>query len=232
MDVFHEISKFALDHFDFRLDVIASYGKFFLLGALYTVVISLIGIVLCTILGLIVSLGKMFTPKGINFIFVWWIDFFRGTPLLVQIFIVHFGVMHYFMNSVNPVYSAVVALALNHSAYIAEIFRAGIQSIDKGQTEAARSLGMTQAQSMRLIILPQAFKVIIPALGNEFIALLKDSSLAAVIAAPELLYWAKIASAQYAVVWEPYLSVAVLYLVLTMTLSKVVDFIERRLQTE
>src|SRR6185312_603109 len=127
------------------------------------------------------------------FPFVWYINIFRGTPFLVQIMIIHFGVVPMFMTPANPIVSAIIALSLNSAAYIAEIFRAGIQSIDKGQMEAARSLGMSHVQAMKLVILPQAVKRMIPPLGNEFIVLLKETSLAAIIAAPELMYWGRVA---------------------------------------
>ena len=158
--------------------------------------------------------------------------FFRGTPLFVQILIIHFGVMPIFMKPVNPIISAIVALSLNSAAYIAEIFRAGIQSIDKGQMEAARSLGMSHVQAMKKVILPQAFKRMIPPLGNEFIVLLKESSLAAIIAAPELLYWGRAAQGAYMRVWEPYLTVAVIYLILTLSLTYLIQYLERRFAKE
>lgn len=108
---------------------------------------------------------------------------------MVQILLIHFAVVPAILGSTNAIVAAILALSLNSAAYVAEIFRAGIQSIDKGQMEAARSLGMTHVQAMRYVILPQAIKRMIPPLGNEFIVLIKDSSLAALIAAPELMYW-------------------------------------------
>lgn len=182
---------------DFRVDIIIDYLPFLFQGLLLTIGLSIGGILLGSVLGFFIALGKMSKIKWVSFPFIWYINFFRGTPLLVQLFLIHFGIMPLFMSPVSTVASALVALSLNSAAYIAEIFRAGIQSIDKGQEEAARSLGMSHTLSMRYIIFPQAFKRMIPPLGNEFIVLLKDSSLAAIIAAPELMYWGRAASGQY-----------------------------------
>ncbi|KAB7705499.1 ABC transporter permease subunit [Bacillus aerolatus] len=217
---------------DFRTDIIVDYMPFFIKGTLLTLGLSLAGIFIGLILGLIIGLGKMSTNAWIRFPFVWYVNIFRGTPLLVQILLIHFGVVPLFMSPSNPIVSAIIALSLNAAAYIAEIFRAGIQSIDKGQMEAARSLGMSHIQAMKLVILPQAVKRMIPPLGNEFIVLLKDSSLAAIIAAPELMYWGRAAQGQYIRVWEPYITVAVIYLMLTLSLTYLMNYIERRMKTE
>ncbi|MGX1901273.1 amino acid ABC transporter permease [Thermolongibacillus altinsuensis] len=216
---------------NFRFDIIAEYAPFFFKGVLWTIGLSLIGIIFGTILGLVIGLGKMSKNRMLRLPFEWYVHFFRGTPLFVQILLIHFGFMPLFVSQPNPIVSGAISLSLNAAAYIAEIFRAGIQSIDRGQMEAARSLGMTHVQAMRYVILPQAVKRMIPPLGNEFIVLIKDSSLAAVIAAPELMYWGRALQGQYYRVWEPYLTVALIYLILTLTLNKVLHHVERRYQT-
>ncbi|EMT46095.1 MULTISPECIES: amino acid ABC transporter permease [Anoxybacillus] len=213
---------------DFRFDIVVEYAPFFLKGVLWTIGLSLVGIVFGTMLGLVIGLGKMVQNRFIRLPFDWYVHFFRGTPLFVQILLIHFGVMPMFTAQPNPLVSGAISLSLNAAAYIAEIFRAGIQSIDRGQMEAARSLGMTHVQAMRYIILPQAIKRMIPPLGNEFIVLIKDSSLAAIIAAPELMYWGRAMQGQYYRVWEPYLTVALIYLILTLSLSKLLHRLERR----
>jgi glutamine transport system permease protein len=215
---------------NFRFDIIAEYAPFFFKGVLLTIGLSLIGIIFGTILGLAIGLGKMANNRVVRFPFEWYVHFFRGTPLFVQILLIHFGVMPLIVDQPNPIVSGAISLALNAAAYIAEIFRAGIQSIDRGQMEAARSLGMTHVQAMRYVILPQAVKRMIPPLGNEFIVLIKDSSLAAVIAAPELMYWGRAVQGQYYRVWEPYLTVALIYLILTLSLNKLLHHVERRYQ--
>ncbi|MDF2903783.1 MAG: glutamine transporter permease [Bacillus sp. (in: firmicutes)] len=217
---------------DFRTDIIVEYAPFFFKGTLLTIGFSLAGIFIGTVLGLIIGLGKMMKNKILAFPFNLYITFFRGTPLFVQILLIHFGVVPIFTGETNAVVAAILALSLNSAAYISEIFRAGIQSIDNGQMEAARSLGMTHVQAMRYVILPQAIKRMIPPLGNEFVTLIKESSLAAVIAAPELMYWGRAMAGQYYRVWEPYLMAALIYLVLTLSLSFLLNRVERRLNTE
>jgi polar amino acid transport system permease protein len=217
---------------DFRWDLIAEYGPFFLKGTLLTIGLSIAGIVIGTILGLLIGLGKLMKNKLLALPFNWYINFFRGTPLMVQILLIHFAVIPPFLGTTNAIAAAIVALSLNSAAYISEIFRAGIQSIDRGQMEAARSLGMTHVQAMKYVVLPQAFKRMIPPLGNEFIVLIKDSSLAALIAAPELMYWGRAMQGQYYRAAEPYLTAAVIYLVLTLSLSFLLTRLERRMATE
>jgi glutamine transport system permease protein len=217
---------------NFRFDIIAEYAPFLLQGTLLTIGLSIAGILIGTVLGLFIGLGKMVQNKLLAFPFTLYITFFRGTPLFVQILLVHFGVVPMITGETNAIYAAIIALSLNSAAYIAEIFRAGIESIDKGQMEAARSLGMNHVQAMGHVILPQAFKRMIPPLGNEFIVLIKESSLAAVITAPEIMYWGRAMAGQYYKVWEPYLTAAVIYLILTISLSFLLNRLERRLKTE
>lgn len=217
---------------DFRWDIIAEYGPFFVKGTLLTIGLSLVSIVIGTIFGLLIGLGKMMQNKFLAMPFSWYITFFRGTPMMVQILLIHFAVVPTLLGQTNGILAAIITLSFNSAAYIAEIFRAGIQSIDKGQMEAARSLGMNHVQAMTNVILPQAFKRMIPPLGNEFVVLIKESSLASLIAAPELMYWGRAMQGQYYRVWEPYLTAAAIYLVLTLTLSFLLNRLERRLATE
>lgn len=214
---------------DIRLDIIVEYGQFFFKGTLLTIALSLIAVFLGTIFGLIIGLGKMLKNKWLSFPFVCYVTFFRGTPLLVQVLVVHFGVVPAILGKSNGIVAAIIALSLNAGAYIAETFRAGIQSIDRGQMEASRSLGMNHFQAMRYIILPQAVTRILPPLGNEFVSLIKDSSLASTIATPEIMYWASAMNAQYYRVWEPYLTSACIYLLLTLSMGHLVSRLERSL---
>lgn len=214
---------------DIRLDIIIEYGKFFFKGTLLTITLSVIAVFLGTVIGLIVGLGKMLKNKWLSFPFSLYVTVLRGTPLLVQVLVVHFGVVPAIFGKSNGIVSAILALSLNAGAYIAETFRAGIQSIDKGQIEASRSLGMNHFKAMRYIILPQAVTRILPPLGNEFISLIKDSSLASTIATPEIMYWANAMNAQYFRVWEPYLTSALIYLLLTLSMGHVVNCLERSL---
>lgn len=213
---------------DFRFDIIVHYLPVLLRGTLFTIGVSIVSILFGSILGLGIGFGKM-APKAIyRWPFHCYINFFRGTPLYVQILIVHFGVIPAFYGTTNVLLTSFVALSLNSAAYSAEIFRAGIQSIDSGQREAALSLGMTKWQAMRFIILPQAIKRMVPAFGNEFIVLVKDSSLLALIAAPEIMFWSNTMKGQYFRIWEPYLTAALIYFILTYSLSKLLNYIERK----
>ncbi|WP_442604317.1 amino acid ABC transporter permease [Paenibacillus sp. KN14-4R] len=213
---------------DFRFEIIVDYIPLLLKGTLFTIGISLVAILLGSILGLGITFGQLSRIWILRLPMHAYIHFFRGTPLYVQILIVHFGLVPFFIGSTNPIVAAITALTLNCAAYTAEIYRAGIQSIDKGQVEAAHSLGLSHFQTMRFIILPQAIRRMIPAFCNEFIVLIKDSSLVAVIAAPEIMYWSNAMRGQYYRVWEPYLTAAFIYLILTYSLNKVLVYIERK----
>jgi len=202
-------------------------------AALLTLELTAGAVAIGVIIGLFMALGRLSKKKVVRAAAIAYIDFFRGTPLLVQIFLVYFLVpklLHWDTLPDNYQYFAgVLAMGLNSGAYIAEIFRAGIQSIDRGQSEAARSLGMTHNQSMRYVILPQAFKRVIPPLGNEFIALLKDSSLLSIIAIQELFYSGKIIAGRTFQPIPMYIAVALYYLVMTQLIAQWVSYMERRL---
>ncbi|WP_211750320.1 amino acid ABC transporter permease [Paenibacillus sp. Marseille-Q4541] len=214
---------------DFRFDIVIEYLPLILEGTLLTIGLSIISILLGAMLGFVVSLGKMSSKLYLQWPASLYINFFRGTPFFVQILIIHFGFVPLILGESNGLIAGVLAMTLNSAAYTAEIYRAGIQSIDKGQSEAAYSLGMTKFQAMRHIVIPQAIRRMIPAFGNEFIVLVKDSSLLAVISVQEIMYYSQMMSGQYYAVWEPYLTAALLYFVLTYVLSKLLYYLERRL---
>ena len=157
-----------------------------------------------------------------------YVDCIRGTPLLVQIFIVYFALPVVVGFRIDKFAAAVMACSINSGAYVAEICRAGIQSIDKGQMEAGRSLGLTWWETMRFIILPQAFKRIIPPLGNEFIAMLKDSSLVSVIGFEELTRKGQLIIARTYASLEIWLCVALMYLVMVLLVARGVAYLEKR----
>lgn len=221
--------------------VVWEYRELFIRGIQNTILLSIVAILAGTFLGLFLGLGKMSRYRVLSVPCSVYIELFRGTPMLVQIFIIHFAAIPGIWKAAFPdadipsaIVSGFVALSLNAAAYIAEIFRAGVQSIDPGQMEAARSLGMTHAMAMRLIVLPQAFARMLPALGNEFITLLKDSSLVAFIAVNELAYAGhNVAKNNPGDRWESYLFMAGVYLVLTLVLSRVVvRGLEKRYSTQ
>ncbi|MFF5995247.1 amino acid ABC transporter permease [Lysinibacillus sp. KU-BSD001] len=223
-----------MELFDFfRWDIIWNYRELYLKGIWATILLTLSGYVGGVFLGLFLGLGQMSKNKLIYWPCKIYVDIFRGTPMLVQLLLIHLAVIPtIFGHAMSWWVSGIVGLVLNSAAYNAEIFRAGIQSIDKGQMEAARSLGLTHTQAMRKVILPQAFRRMIPPLGNEFIALLKDSSLVTVIAGAEILYVSKVVAGTYQRFWEPYLFAAFLYLVLTYAVTKLIAFVEKRVSIE
>lgn len=218
-----------MDFPEIRFDMIWNYRELFIRGLWVTLALTLVGYLGGIVLGLFVGMGKLSKKKLIYYPCKLFVDFFRGTPLLVQILLIHLAIIPaMFGHSLGYFVSGSIALILNSAAYNAEIIRAGIQSIEKGQMEAARSLGMTNNMSMRHIILPQALRRMIPPLGNELIALLKDSSLVTVIAANDLLYAGKVVAGAYARFWEPYITIAILYLCLTYIFGKIITYVENR----
>ncbi|HEX3032988.1 MAG TPA: amino acid ABC transporter permease [Bacillota bacterium] len=207
------------------------YIPLLLKGAAITVEVTAAAVFFGSILGLLTSLARMSAKRWLRVPASAYIEFFRGTPLLVQIMIIYFGIPQLTHWSVNEWVAAVVSCSLNSGAYIAEIFRAGVQSIDKGQMEAARSLGMGHFQAMRFVILPQAFKRVIPPLGNEFIAMLKDTSLLSVIGTAELMRRGQLIVAVNYQSFPIYITVALMYLVMTYGISLWVGYMERKLKT-
>ncbi len=213
---------------EFDWSVIFDNTSLLMKGLVLTLQLTIVAVTVGTIIGLLFSLLRISRFKPLSWLAKGYVDFLRGTPLLVQIFLIHMGVPQLLGIKFDPIISGIIALSLNSGAYIAEIFRGGIQSIDKGQMEAARSLGMTYGQAMRYIILPQAFKRSIPPLGNEFIAMLKDSSLVSVIALQELMMVGRIIAGRTFKPFETWIGVAILYLIMTMTISQIVSYLERR----
>ena len=203
-----------------------------LTGAAVTVQITALSVLLGIIIGLFVGIARISTYRIIHLIAAVYVDFLRGTPLLVQIFLVYFALPVVTGQRIDPFIAAIAACSINSSAYVAEIFRAGIQSIDAGQMEAGRSLGMSWMQTMRYIIVPQAARRVIPPLGNEFIALLKDSSLVSVIGFEELTRRGQLIIARTYASLEIWLCVAIIYLIMTVSISRLVSWLERRYQID
>lgn len=208
---------------------LSDYGNYFIEGTINTLIIALISVLAGTVIGIILALMKLGKSKVLKIIASVYIEIFRGTPMLVQLYIIYFAIPYAFQFKLTPMAAGIITLSINSGAYVAEIIRAGINSIDKGQMEAARSLGMSHWMAMRLIIMPQAVKNILPALGNEFITIIKESSIASIIGVNEIMYKADTIKGNLARVFEPLLIAAVIYFVLTFTLSKIVSYFERRM---
>ena len=213
---------------NFNFDLIATSFPLLLLGAGITIKITAMSVALGIFIGLFVGIARICRVRPLRWIAAVYVDFFRGTPLLVQIFLFYFAVPVITGQRIDPYVAAVGSCGINSGAYIAEIVRAGIQSIDDGQMEAGRSLGMTWTQTMRYIIVPQAMKRVIPPLGNEFIALLKDSSLVSVIGFEELTRRGQLIIAKTYASLEIWFIVAIIYLIMTLTISRLVAFLEKR----
>ena len=215
-----------------NVDLMINSLPLLIAGAGITIQITAISVGLGLIIGMFVGIARISNVRLLRVLSAIYIDFLRGTPLLVQIFLIYFALPVILGQRVDPFLAAITACGINSGAYIAEIFRAGIQAIDEGQMEAGRSLGMTWVQTMRYIIVPQAFKNIVPPLGNEFIALLKDSSLVSVIGFEELTRRGQLIIARTYGSLEIWISVAIIYLVMTLTISRLVAYLEKRLDTK
>ncbi len=220
----------------FSFGFLENYFPKYLTGVGLTLVISLITVCIGTILGAILFLMKdsnisIWRIKPLKVIAGIYVEVIRGTPILLQILMVYSGTKLIFNIDVDALTAAIVAIALNSAAYVAEIIRAGIEGVDKGQAEAARSLGMSKAMTMRLIIFPQAIKNILPAIGNEFVAVIKESSMASVLGVGELTFSAKIVQGATYLSLEPLMVAAVFYFILTFSLGRLMNYLERRMKT-
>ena len=196
-------------------------------GVLRTLEVTILSIFFSFFVGLITGLGRISRIAIINRIATVYVEIIRGIPLLVQIFYIYYALGRFIR--VPDIVAAVIAMTVCYGAYLGEIFRAGIQSIHKGQMEAAIALGLTRGQAMMRIILPQTVKVVLPPLGNEFIALLKDSSLVSILAVSDLLRRGREYASKTFYYFEAFTIVALVYLVMTLFFSRMVGVMEERL---
>ena len=208
---------------------LSKYYMFFINGAKTTVFLSLFTVLLGVVFGTLLALMRLSKSKILKFISSSYIEIVRGTPLLLQLYIVYYGLPVIGVELPSFI-AGIVSLSLNSAAYVAEIVRAGIQAVDKGQMEAARSLGMSHSMAMKHIIVPQAIKNILPALGNEFIVVIKESSIVSIIGIKDLMYNADTVKGNTFQPFEPLIAAAVIYFILTFTLSKLLGVAERRMK--
>lgn len=200
----------------------------YLSGMGVTLLLSLCAVVLGVVFGLVLVLMRMSKTKPLRWFAVTYIEIFRGTPLLVQLFIIYFGLSEFGLD-LSKFTSGVIAVGLNSAAYLAEIFRAGIQGVDKGQVEASRSLGMSHAATLRYVVLPQALRSVLPAIGNEFVTMIKETSIVNFIGIADLMFQTeKVRSITYTAM-GPLLGAAVCYFIMTFTLSKLIGRLERKM---
>ncbi len=214
------ISAVILFRPDPYLDIVRFIGD----GLVVTFQITIVSMLFALILGLVAGLGRTSRSNFINTLASLYVEVIRGIPLLVQLFWIYYALSRFVR--LGPNASAVLGLSVCYGAYIGETFRAGIQSIPKGQMEAARALGLTQGQAMRHIIIPQAVRIVLPPVGNEFIAMLKDSSLVSVLAISDMLRRAREYASRTFAYFESYTLVALVYLLVTLIFSRVVYYIE------
>ena len=208
------------------LELIEKSLPFLLQGALITIEITMLSVGIGFFIGLFTGIARISRVRLLRITATIYADGIRGTPLLIQIFLIYFALPVVLGMHINPFVAAVTACGINSGAYVSEIFRAGIQSIDIGQMEAGRSLGLTWWQTMYYILLPQAFRNILPPLGNEFITMLKDSSLVSVIGFEELTRRGQLVIAQTYASFEIWMTVAVLYLIMTLVIARIISYME------
>ena len=215
--------------------IITNYGGLLLAAMGQTLLLALCGLFFACIIGLVFGMMSVLKSKVCRAIAQIFVDIVRGVPMIVLAFFVFFGVPYFFKNvlgnniTLSALTAGTICLALNCGAYMAEIIRAGIQSVDKGQMEAARSLGLTYWKSMRKVVLPQAIRTMIPSIINQFIITLKDTSILSVIGFPELVNSAKNVVAITFKSFETWLIVGIMYLIIITALSKLAKVLERRL---
>lgn len=219
------------------------YWSFYLIGAKNTVLLALIAVVIGAALGLLLAICRISKSRILRFVSTAYVEFVRGTPLLVQLFIIYYGLQAVGIRfpdipvitaildiNFSDFMSGVITMGLNSGAYVCEIFRSGIQSVDKGQMEAGRSLGLSYGQTLQKIIVPQAIRNVLPALGNEFVVVIKESSIVSIIGIADLMYKANTVRGNTFQPFEPLLVAALVYFLLTFTLSKLLAYIEKRMR--
>lgn len=223
----------------FNFSFLPKYAFYFIQGVEYTLMLSVTAVLLAVIPALVLALMRLSKNRFIRGLSGAYIAVFRSTPLLVQLFILYYGLFYaisvpaYFLFgfiNLKIFVPGVVALALNSSAYVAEIFRAGILAVDAGQTEAARSLGLSKWKAMKLVVLPQAIKNVLPALANEIITMVKESSICSVMGMYELMWGAKTVGTTTYVSLGPYVIAALIYFCINFPASKAIEAIERRMR--
>ncbi|MCK1994001.1 amino acid ABC transporter permease [Peribacillus muralis] len=212
------------------MDIIVAALPMLVKGLQVTLYIFVIAIILGFLIGLVVALLRLAPLKILNWIAKVYVDAIRGTPFIVQLFFIYFGVNSLNIISLNSTTAGIITVAINAGAYFAEIIRAGIQSIDKGQTEAARSIGFTGTQAMRYVVLPQAFRRMLPTITNQSIISLKDTSLLSVIGIADLTQQGQIQASATFEAFKIWLVVGVIYFIIIYAITLIANFIERRVQ--
>lgn len=213
----------------FRL--VLDSAPFLLKGALFTLQLSIGGMFFGLLLGFMLALMRLSHFWPVSLLARFYVSIFRGTPLIAQLFLIYYGLPQFGIE-LDPIPSAMIGLSLNMAAYASESLRGAIAAIDRGQWEAAASIGMTRWQTLRRVILPQAARTALPPLGNSFISLVKDTSLAATIQVPELFRQAQLITSRTLEVFTMYLAASLIYWVMATALSALQNWLERRVNRQ
>ena len=216
---------------DFNLSIFLETFPLLLGGAWVTLYISLISSSIGVALGLFMGMARISRFRAVRAIATVYTEMIRGTPLLMQLIILYYGLPSVGIN-LEAIVAGIIGLSANSAAYVGEIFRAGIQSVGRGQMEAGRASGLTHLQAMRYVVLPQAFRVVLPPLTNEFVTMLKDSSLVSTLAIAELLRTGREVVAWKVNVFSPFAGVTLLYLAMTLPLTHLARYLERRIDPD
>ena len=234
-NLFKDMSPASFFNFSF----LPKYGVFFVQGVEYTLLLAIVSVSLAVIPAMLLALMRLSRNKVVKTISGAYIAAFRSTPMLVQLSIIYFGLFGVIsiprvtilgFVDLSRFIPGVVALALNSSAYVAEIFRAGILAVDAGQMEAARSLGLSKWQGMKLVVLPQAIKNVLPALANEVVTMVKESSICSMLGMAELMFGAKAVASPTYISLAPYTLAALIYFCINYPASKAIEAVERRMR--
>ena len=234
-NLFKDMSPASFFNFSF----LPKYGVFFVQGVEYTLLLAIVSVSLAVIPAMLLALMRLSRNKFVKTISGAYIAVFRSTPMLVQLSIIYFGLFGVIsiprvtilgFVDLSRFIPGVVALALNSSAYVAEIFRAGILAVDAGQMEAARSLGLSKWQGLKLVVLPQAIKNVLPALANEVVTMVKESSICSMLGMAELMFGAKAVASTTYISLAPYTLAALIYFCINYPASKAIEAVERRMR--
>ena len=215
------------------------YSTFYVEGTRNTVLLSLMALIFGALLGMLMALMRISGIRPLRGFATVYIEIIRGTPMMVQLLVIYYGTslssiipdLHIpFLTDFPRMMTCVIVMSLNSCAYVAEVIRSGIQAVDPGQMEAARSLGFNHGQSMTMVVLPQAIRNILPALGNEFVTVIKESSIVVYVGVADLMFRAKGVASKTYIVLESYLIAALLYFIMTFCMSTLIDYLERRMK--
>ncbi len=223
--------------FERMIRIATKYSGFFGRGVVNTLIIAFFAVLLGTLLGTLLAVLKMGKFAPTRWLATAYVEFVRGTPLMIQLMFIFYGLPMLnitfpqipFIPNSDRFAAAIFAMSLNSAAYVAEIIRSGIQAVDKGQFEAARSLGFKESQALRMVVLPQAIKNILPALGNEFVTVIKESSIVSVIGIADLMYQANGVIANTFITLETLAVAAIIYFIMTFVTSRLIAFAERKM---